>query len=140
MRLSLVKTAIDERTDAVLAREARWLRELETIEELKGQVPRLLDEGTGKDGRRYLVMSIAPESAGETRAFTHDHARFLESLGKARFRVTDFELSGCGESLLASLAEVARFAESHATAALRGAYHDCETALLYWTGPYVLAK
>ena len=139
MRLSLVKSAVDERTDALLAREARWLRELETIEELAGQVPRLLEEGIGKDGRRYLVMSIAPDG-GETRAFTHDHARFLASLGKARFRVSDFELSGCGESLLAALSEIEPFAAPRSLRALRSAYHDCETALLYWTGPYVLAK
>ena len=140
MLLSLVKTATDERTDALLAREARWLRELESVEDLEGQVPRLLEEGIGKDGHRYLVMSIAPERAGETRAFTDDHARFLASLGKARFRVSDFELSGCGDSLLASLSQVESFAAPQSVAALRAAYHDCETALLYWTGPYVLAK
>ena len=96
MRFSLVKTSVDERGDRRLAREARWLRELETVTELDGQIPRLLEEGTSQEGRRYLVMSISPETGGETRAFTRDHARFLAKLSKARFRATDFELSGCG--------------------------------------------
>src|SRR3954468_14853070 len=91
---------MDEKGDRRLAREARWLRELETVTELEGQVPRLLEEGTSREGRRYLVLSSFPDanqmSAGETRAFTRDHARFLARLGKARFRATDFELSGCG--------------------------------------------
>jgi hypothetical protein len=140
MRLSLVKTAVDETGDLRLAREAHWLRELEAVAELDGQVPRLLEEGTGADGRRYLVVSIAPESAGETRAFTAEHARFLASLGKARFRATDFELSGCGESLQRSLDAVRQFAPAASVAPLQAAYRECESALLYWTGPYVLAQ
>jgi hypothetical protein len=99
VRLSLVKTSVDELGDRRLAREARWLRELEAVAELDGQVPRLLEEGTSQEGRRYLVMSISPDTGGETRAFTQDHARFLATLGKARFRATDFELSGCGDWL-----------------------------------------
>jgi hypothetical protein len=140
MRFSLVKTAVDESGDRMLAREARWLRELEGVSELDGQVPRLLDEGTDPEGRRFLVMSIAPESAGETRAFTHDHARFLASLGKARFRATDFELSGTGEWLQGSLRRLAAIASPELMAPLREAFHDCETALLYWTGPYVIVQ
>jgi hypothetical protein len=140
MRLSLTKTAVDERGDHILAREARWLRKLETVTELDGQVPRLLDEGIAADGRRFLVVSIASETGGETRAFTPDHARFLANLGKARFRVTDFELSGCGEWLQSAMRELESFAPPAALAPLHEAFHDCETALLYWTGPYVAAQ
>jgi hypothetical protein len=140
MRFSLVKTSVDERGDRRLAHEARWLRELETVAELDGQVPRLLEEGTSQDGRRYLVMSISAETGGETRAFTRDHARFLAKLGKARFRATDFELSGCGEWLQRALADIEPFAPRKDFATLQESYHDCETALLYWTGPYVVAQ
>lgn len=139
LRFSLVKTAVDKSSDRRLAREARWLRELASVSALEGQVPRLLEEGKGADGRRFLVVSIAPD-AGETRAFTQDHARFLASLGKARFRVTDFELSGCGEWLHRSLARVESLVPRRDNAMLQAAFHDCETALLYWTGPYVVVQ
>jgi hypothetical protein len=134
MIYSLTKTATDERGDARLAREAIWLRELEGVRSLEGQVPRLLDEGTNAQGRRFLVVSLAA-AEGETRAFTHDHARFLASLGRARFRAADFEVSGCCEALHRGLRALAR-----PDALLEEATADCEAALLYWTGPYVLSQ
>jgi len=136
---SLVKSAADELGDRQLAREAQWLRELAQVRELEGQVPRLLDEGFNEDGRRFLVMSVA-QGTGETRAFTPGHERFLASLGKARFRSIDFEVSGCSEQLNDSLVELEGCVSAKALATLRAAYHDCETALLYWTGPYVLSQ
>jgi hypothetical protein len=136
---SLVKTAADELGERQLAREAQWLRELETVRSLDGQVPRLLDEGTNAEGRRYLVMSVA-QGTGETRAFTPGHERFLASLGKARFRSTDFEVSGCCEQLHQRLERLQGCIPARTLATLRSAYHDCETALLYWTGPYVLSQ
>lgn len=144
MRVSLVKTADDESGDRQLAREARWLRELEAVPALEGQVPRLVEEGTAADGHRFLVLAL-PAAAGErrggeTRAFTSEHARFLAALGKARFRVTDFELTGCGEWLQRALERIGEFAAADDLATLQGSFHDCETALLYWTGPYVVAQ
>jgi hypothetical protein len=139
VNLSLVKTATDERADRLLAREARWLRSLEEVRDLAGQVPRLIEEGTAPGGRRYLVMSIAPVR-GETRAFTPGHARFLASLGKARFRTTDFELSGCAQEISRALEEAEDYASEKPLSILQEAYRECETALLYWTGPYVLAQ
>jgi hypothetical protein len=136
---SLVKTAIDELGERQLAREAQWLRELAEVRELEGQVPRLLDEGRNAEGRRFLVMSVA-QGTGETRAFTSGHERFLVSLGKARFRSTDFEVSGCCEQLNQSLHQLEGCVCAAMLDTLRGAYHDCETALLYWTGPYVLSQ
>ena len=136
---ALVKTAVDALGDQQIAREAQWLRELAGVRSLEGQVPRLLDAGTNAEGRRYLVMSVA-QGAGETRAFTPGHERFLASLGKARFRSTDFEVSGCCEQLNRSLARLEGCVSAATLATLRGAYHDCETALLYWTGPYVLSQ
>lgn len=134
----IVKTAVDAQAGRVLAREAKWLRELESVPELEGQVPRLLDEGTDSSGRPYLVMSALPGTGG--RAFTGNHARFLASLGKARFRATDFEVSGCCQWLQRGLRRLESGATPKARATLEQAYHDCETALLYWTGPYVLSQ
>ena len=134
MIYSLTKTATDASSDARLAREAKWLRELEGVRTLEGQVPRLLEEGTDAQGRRYLIVSLA-NAGGETRAFTNDHARFLATLGRARFRTTDFEVSGCCESLHRGLRALPR-----ADALLEEATAECEAALLYWTGPYVLSQ
>lgn len=134
----LVKTAGDERAGRILRREAKWLRELESVPELEGQVPRVLDEGTDPDGRAYVVISALPGS--ESRAFTENHVRFLSSLGKARFRATDFEVSGCCQWLQRALRRLESGAGPKARATLEQAYHDCETALLYWTGPYVLSQ
>jgi hypothetical protein len=109
------------------------------VRELEGQVPQLLEEGMNREGRRYLVMSVA-QGTGETRAFTPGHERFLASLGKARFRSTDFEISGCCEQLNQSLVALEDSVPARTVATLRGAYRDCESALLYWTGPYVLSQ
>ena len=136
---SLVKTAADPNGDLQLAREAQWLRELADVRDLQGQVPQLLEEGTNAQGRRFLVMSVT-QGTGETRAFTPGHERFLASLGKARFRSIDFEVSGCCEQLNQSLTGLEGCVPGRTLATLRGAYRDCETALLYWTGPYVLSQ
>jgi hypothetical protein len=136
---ALMKTAADAPGDRQLAREAQWLRELADVRDLEGQVPRLLEEGTNAEGRRFLVMSVA-QGLGETRAFTPGHERFLASLGKARFRATDFEVSGCAEQISRSLRGLEGSVPERTLASLRAAYRDCETALLYWTGPYVLSQ
>jgi hypothetical protein len=136
----LVKTAVNERTGRLLQREARWLRELESFAELEGQVPRVLDEGTDADGRRYLVTSAVPATGCDVGAFTPNHARFLASLGRARFRATDFEVSGCCQWLQRGLRRLESGTTPKMRATLDQAYHDCETALLYWTGPYVLSQ
>jgi hypothetical protein len=138
---AVVKTAVDARSDRLLAREAKLLRELEAVDELDGQVPRLVGEGVAPDGRRYLILDVPPQAGvTATRAFTRGHARFLAILGKARFRATDFEVSGCSRWLESSLRRLEGRADERTLAALERAYHDCETALLYWTGPYVLAQ
>jgi hypothetical protein len=131
VELRLVKTATDAATAARLAREVLWLRELAEVESLEGQLPRLIEQGTDAAGRPYLVVGI-PASAGETRAFTSDHAQFLARLGKARFRATEFEHSGKVQWIQRCLPEN--------SALLREAYEDCEKALLYWSGPYVLSQ
>lgn len=139
LSFGLVKTAADEAAEALLTREARWLRELEEVRELDDQVPRVLEEGTNPAGRRYLVVSMYPAS-GETRAFTGDHARFLANLGKARFRAADFDVTQTSAWLQRSLAETRGFVPEGAMHTLDDCYELCETALLYWTGPYVLSQ
>jgi hypothetical protein len=139
IHFSLDKPAADDRGERQLAREAQWLRELAAMRELEGQVPRLLEEGRNAEGRRFLVMSVA-QGTGETRAFTAGHERFLASLGKARFRSTDFEVTGCCAELNQSLARLEGCVTPATLETLRAAYRDCETALLYWTGPYVLSQ
>jgi hypothetical protein len=138
--LSLVKTSTDEQGDRRLERETQWLRELAEVESLEGQVPRVLDEGW-RDGHRFLVVSLAQARLQETRAFTSDHARFLASLGKARFRVADFEVSAGCRWLQRSISDLRQQSlDEKCMQALQQAYEDCEAALLYWTGPYVLAQ
>jgi hypothetical protein len=137
--LCLVKTATDAETARRLAREALWLRELGAVRSLEGQLPRLIEQGTDAAGRPYLVVGIPPGS-GETRAFTNEHSRFLASLGKARFRSTDFELSGKCQWIQRSLRELAEKNQGQNLTLLEDAYYDCETALLYWTGPYVVSQ
>ena len=139
LSFGLVKTAADHQAELLLAREARWLRELEEVRELEGQVPRVLEEGTGPGGRRYLVISMFP-ARGETRAFTTDHARFLTSLRKARLRTLEFDVSGTGQWLQGAIARARGFASKRQLQTLEDAYRDCDRALLYWTGPYVLAQ
>jgi hypothetical protein len=129
--LRLVKTARDAEAARRLAREAVWLRELADVRALEGQLPRLIEQGTDAAGCPYLVLSIPP-GTGETRAFTPDHARFLAALGKARFRAGEFEHAGKCQWIQRSLPAN--------TPLLEEAYYDCEKALLYWTGPYVLAQ
>jgi len=132
--LRLVKTAKDAGAAKRLAREALWLRELARVRSLEGQLPRLIEQGTDAAGCPYLVVSISP-GTGETRAFTGGHARFLATLGKARFRTTDFEHAGKCQWLQRSLEAL-----PEKIPLLQDAYYDCETALLYWSGPYVLSQ
>jgi hypothetical protein len=132
--LRLVKTATDAAAARRLAREALWLRELGDVRSLEGQLPRLIEQGIDASGREFLVVGIQP-GIGETRAFTSEHARFLAALGKARFRAAEFEVSGKCRWLQHALSEL-----PEKSALLEEAYYDCETALLYWTGPYVLSQ
>ena len=134
LELRLIKTATDATAAKRLAREALWLRELGEVPSLEGQLPRLLEEGIDAQGRPFLTIGIQ-EASGETRAFTNDHARFLSSLGKARFRAAEFEVSGKCQWMHRALSEL-----PEKSALLQEAYYDCETALLYWTGPYVLSQ
>lgn len=131
VELRVVKTADSAAAARRLAREARWLRRLGGEKDLRGHLPRLIEEGADAKGWPYLVLGVVPGS-GETRDFTPEHARFLARLGKARFRAVEFEHSGKCQWIRRSL--------PRGEALLQEAYQDCERALLYWTGPYVLSQ
>jgi hypothetical protein len=139
LSFGLVKRAADEAAERLLAREARLLRELEQVDSLDGQVPRVLEEAPSPAGCSYIVISMWP-ARGETRAFTADHARFLATLGRARFRALEFDACRTCHWIQESLDEARAFAPQGAMRTLEASYHDCETALLYWTGPYVLSQ
>jgi hypothetical protein len=136
LELRLVKTATDDAAARRLAREALWLRELGEVRSLEGQLPRLIEQGTDGAGRPYLVIGGIQAGTAETRAFTTGHARFLATLGKARFHAAEFEHSGKCQWIQRSIASLPR-----ATAPLlQETYYDAEKALLYWSGPYVLSQ
>jgi len=126
--LRLVKTATDAAAARRLAREALWLRELNDVRSLEGQLPRLIEQGIDASGREFLVVGIQ-RGFGETRAFTNQHARFLATLGKARFRAAEFEVSGKCQWLQQALGEL-----PEKSALLEQAYYDCETAGGCWAG------
>src|SRR5258708_40320367 len=86
------------------------------------------------------MLPAGGDARGETRAFTADHARFLASLRKARLRTLEFDVSGTGQWLSRSIGKAQAFASQRQMRTLEESYSDCETALLYWTGPYVLAQ
>jgi GNAT superfamily N-acetyltransferase len=49
-------------------------------------------------------------------------------------------VSGCCEQLHGSLRRLEAHVPRKTLATLEAAYRDCESALLYWTGPYVLSQ
>src|SRR5207248_11066393 len=101
------------------------------------------EEGPSPLGRPDLVIRMLPAgdgARGEPRAFTSRDARVLASLRKARLRTLEFDVSGSGQWLSRSIGRAHAFASQRQMRTLEESYADCETALLYWTGPYVLAQ
>lgn len=66
--------------------------------------------------------------------------RLVRTYRRARWRAGDFEASGCAHRLQRALERAAAYASPGALAELQQAYRECEDALLYWTGPYVLGR
>jgi hypothetical protein len=64
----------------------------------------------------------------------------VRTFRRARWRAGDFEASGCAHALQRALERAADYAPPEPLAELAAAYRECETALLYWTGPYVLGR
>lgn len=137
--LALAKVAMVPSADRMVGVEARWLKQLERLETLADQVPRLLAQGRALNGRRYLVTNLAP-STKATSAFTPAHARFLGALGRARQDTARFAASACLESLERTLDEVEPCVTRDERNALRLALRDCRIALADFAGPFVLAQ
>jgi hypothetical protein len=136
---ALAKIALQRRADLAIETETRWLRALAQVQELEGQVPRLLEEGTTEAGRRYLITSLAPSTAA-TREFTPRHARFLAALRRVSLKVEDWELSARARWLQAALGQIAPRIGAAERAQLQAALEDYEGPLLYWSGPYVASQ
>jgi hypothetical protein len=137
--VALAKVALVESADAMVAAEAGWLREIEALEGLVGQVPRLLAEGAVESGRRFLVTSLSP-SARVTTDFTPAHADFLARLGRSRMEIQRFETSPCCESLERMFAELAPVLAREDAARLGGALRDCRAQLRDFVGPLVSSQ
>jgi len=137
--LALAKIALAASADSMVVAEASWLRDLEGMDGLAGQVPRLLAEGAVGNGRRYLVSSVAP-STQVTTDFTSAHAGFLARLGRARREIMRFDSSPCCESLVRMLAEITPALMRDEAARLRDALCDCRKSLRDYQGPFVLSQ
>jgi hypothetical protein len=137
--LALAKIALAASADHMVAVEANWLKELEDVQELTGQVPKLLAEGRTLSGRRYLVISLAPGSE-VTDEFTPAHANFLGQLGRARMQSMRFKASRCCEDLARALAEIKPCLTREDLAQLQDALIDCRKFLSNWGGPFVFSQ
>jgi len=137
--LAVAKIALVPGADAMVSSEASWLRLLEAVDPLAGEVPQLLAEGSLANGRRYLVMSLAPSKLVTT-VFTPDHARFLTRLGRSRMEVMRFASSPCCEFLERTLADIAPGLTRDESATLLDALSDCRMSLSDYVGPFVLSQ
>ncbi|HXV11538.1 MAG TPA: phosphotransferase [Burkholderiales bacterium] len=136
--LAFAKVAMMPSADAMVHTEADWLRALETMSALVGQVPRLIARGTTPNGRHYLVTTLAPGTR-TTRAFTPAHAQFLRALGRSRLTAMDFHSAPWVAELECSARDVAAYIENTAATTLRAAFHDCRRILRGRCGPLVVA-
>ena len=105
----------------------------------KARCRALLEEGTTRPGRRYLVISMRRAARRDPRL--HRRPRALPrqpgqgALSRRRLR-------GFRHGPVAAAARSAGrgLRSRRQMRTLEDAYDDCETALLYWTGPYVLSQ
>lgn len=137
--IALAKIALVPSADVMVTTEAGWLRQLEGVPELAGQIPRLIAEGETPEGRRYLVTSLAP-STRATAAFTPTHARFLGLLARSRTETFRYRASPCRDALEGAFAELRPLLAPADAALFRAALRDCERALAGFEGPFVLSQ
>jgi hypothetical protein len=137
--LAFAKVAMAQSADAKVAAEAGWLGQLAAMRRLAGQVPRLVAEGATRNGRRYLVTTVAP-STRQSSTLTSAHARFLAALGRERLDTLEFTASPCYRDLERTLAVLQPCTEPAARATLREALRACVRHLARWNGPFVIAQ
>ncbi|MBI3897917.1 MAG: aminoglycoside phosphotransferase family protein [Gammaproteobacteria bacterium] len=136
--LALVKIALKESADDMVARETRWLCELGQQERLRGKTPRLLAHGSVRSGRGYLAASVAPGCAVAS-GFTSAHAAFLTELSRVRVMTGRFADSPACRYLLDSLAQLRSILSESMASLLADSLSDCSQRLAHWHGPFVLA-
>lgn len=78
----IAKLAAQASADPTVAREAEWLRRLASVAPLRPALPRLLNEGTAANGRRFLTMSALPPGDHAAR-FGKAHREFLVALASS---------------------------------------------------------
>ena len=137
--LALAKIALVPGADRMVVSEASWLRLLETEQQLAGEVPQLLAEGALSNGRRFLVMTLAPMTMTTT-VFTAAHERFLRRLGRSRMDVRSFGSSACSDALESACADLGSGITRHEAERLRMALRDCREALSGCVCPFVLSQ
>ncbi|MCW5604556.1 MAG: hypothetical protein KIT18_08435 [Burkholderiales bacterium] len=137
--LALVKMAMVRSADHKISVEAGWLKRLAGIADVADRVPRLLAEGTAANGRRYLVSTLAPDTA-TTDAFTPAHAGFLRALGHACLETMNFRESPCFRSLEQTLAQMESRMTHEQGMSLQAALRDCGTPLCGFSTPFVIAQ
>lgn len=136
---AVVKIAMAASGDELVTVEASWLKRLEAVQGLRGQMPRLLSEGTTLGGRRYLMTDVAPRSR-TTYLLSPAHLRFLSALGAASVRHSTFTSSPCFQSLDSRLVQVERHLDPPSLGSLQAATRDCWLALSRWVGPFVISQ
>jgi hypothetical protein len=137
--LALAKIALVPGADRMVASEASWLRLLETERRLAGEVPQLLAEGDLGNGRRFLVMTLAPMTMTTTE-FTPAHERFLRRLGRSRMDIRSFRSSSCCDSLERAYGDVASSMTRREALRLGSALHDCRLALSDFVCPFIFSQ
>lgn len=137
--VAFAKVAMAQSADDRVTTEVRWLRDLAGMRGLADQVPRLVAEGATRNGRRYLVTTLAP-GAGRSGTLTSAHVRFLEALGRARLESVGFSASPCFRNVDCMLARLDGCADREAHAMLQRAFRECTAYLAGWNGPFVIAQ
>jgi hypothetical protein len=137
--LAFAKVAMAQSADARVSAEARWLKDLAGVRGLADQVPRLVAEGVTRNGRCYLITTLAP-GTGQSSTLTSAHVRFLEALGRARLETVQFTASPCFRNVDCMLARLESCADPEARATLREALAECTAYLAGWNGPFVIAQ
>ena len=137
--LALAKIALVPGADRMVVSEANWLRLLETERGLAGEVPRLLAEGDLGNGRRFLVMTLAPMTMTTTE-FTPAHERFLRRLGRSRMEVRSFGSSSCCDSLEREFTAIASSLTRREAVRLGSALHDCRVAMSDFVCPFIVSQ
>ncbi len=136
--LGLAKVAMGIRADAMVDREAAWLRHMASIPTMAPNVPQLRAHGGADGGRRFLITDVGPTnlcSAG----FGKDPRRFLAELGRCSMRIQPFRNSNAQTRVERGLERLLPKLPSDAEQTLVAAAAECERRLRDWSGPLVTA-